>query len=237
MQNAESYALLHHSSMWCMCHTQPEKSEVRWTFGKSLEGDRRFQALWWKSRVRVSDWCSARMQEVLLAFWSTSHHLTPKTFENHQTPNLINLSLIATSDRKRSQAIANQSWLREPRYATLRCVFQPAGFNGEAESTPWARKPGLGERSGRLTAADGSWRTADVSGWGWRDCLVLLWLLMIVVFRNFMKCFMTVTTARKPFWVVIFFKVLDSQRVACFPPTIPGLPDGREARVVTCNKL
>ena len=34
-----------------------------------------------------------------------------------------------------------------------------------------------------------------------------------------------------------FFKVLDSQRVACFPPTIPGLPDGREARVVTCNKL
>ena len=30
-------------------------------------------------------------------------------------------------------------------------------------------------------------------------------------------------------WAKLHFEVLDSQRVACFPPSIPGLQEGRKA--------
>ena len=35
--------------------------------------------------------------------------------------------------------------------------------------------------------------------------------------------------SKRIWWTKLRFEVLDSQRVACFPPSIPGLPEGRKA--------
>ena len=76
----------------------------------------------------VSDWCSARMHNLLLAFRSTSHHLTsshsfslqkhPKTIKHQTYPNLIDLSLIRSP-------IGSQT-LPEPIWAMRREMRLPA---------------------------------------------------------------------------------------------------------------